>query len=180
MAQIIKDFKTIEEYIYLVEYNPEYLKPNSCSTCGCQHIWINGTYERAINQRNNNKDSSEAVSILRLKCSKCNSHYSILPSIIPLLRWYLWCMQQKALDLVLNGQSFYAVANIVGVDRKTVSRWYYWLKNKFNLISSLVNSTTTEFIQLCSMDDFYLSIFKWRDLSKLSRFLHDNDALVPY
>ena len=180
MAQIIKDFKTIEEYIYLVEYNPEDLKPKSCSNCGCQNIWINGTYDRAINKRNKNKDSSEAVSILRLKCSRCGSHYSILPSIIPLLRWYLWCMQQRALDLVLKGKSFYAVANIIGIDRKTVSRWYYWLKDKFELISSLVNSITTEFIQLCSMNDFYLSIFKWRDLSKLSRFLHDNDLLVPY
>ena len=180
MAQIIKDFRTIEEYIYLVEYNPEDLKPKSCSKCGCQHIWINGTYEREINKRNENKDSSEAVSILRLKCSRCDSHYSILPSIIPLLRWYLWCMQQKALDLVLNGKSFYAVANIVGVDIKTVSRWYYWLKDKFKLISNLVNYITTEFTHLCTMKDFYLSIFKWRDLSKLSRLLHDNNLLVPY
>lgn len=89
MTQIVKDFKTIEEYNHLVEYNPEDLKPQSCSTCGCQHIWINGTYERSISGRNKNKDSLETISILRLKCSRCNSHYSILPSVIPLLRWYL-------------------------------------------------------------------------------------------
>lgn len=89
-------------------------------------------------------------------------------------------MQQMALDLVLNGESFNATSKIVGVDRKTVSRWFYWLKDKFKLISNIVNSITTEFTHLYSITDFYLSIFKWRELSKISRFLHDNNLLVPY
>ena len=133
MAQIIKNYTSLEKYEQDVEYNPEGLKPSTCKECGCNNIWCNSFYERAVSGRCANRQKADPIAILRFKCSRCKNHYSVLPSIIPLLRWYLWCMQQWVLSMVLNGYSMQKAAKEAEVNRKTVSRWYHWLKNKFKI-----------------------------------------------
>jgi transposase-like protein len=133
MAQIIKNYTSLEKYEQDVKYNPEGLKPSTCKECGCNNIWCNSFYERAVSGRCANRQKADPIAILRFKCSRCKNHYSVLPSIIPLLRWYLWCMQQWVLSMVLNGYSMQKAAKEAEVNRKTVSRWYHWLKNKFKI-----------------------------------------------
>jgi hypothetical protein len=101
MAQIIKNCTSLKKYQQTVKNNPEDLKPTSCDICGCNHIWCNGLYKRSISGRDKERSKAEPVDILRFKCSKCKNHYSVLPSLIPLLRWYLWCMQQWILSMRL-------------------------------------------------------------------------------
>ena len=129
MAQIIKNYTSLKKYHQDVNNNPEELKPNNCS-CGCRHIWYNGLYQRSVSSRDKDKQKANPVSILRFKCSQCKNHYSVLPSIIPLFRWYLWCMQQWVLTMILNGFSMQKAAESAGINRRTVSRWSSWLTDK--------------------------------------------------
>ena len=49
MAQIIKKYTSLNQYLEDIAHNPEELKPINCDACGCKHVWFNGLYERAIN-----------------------------------------------------------------------------------------------------------------------------------
>lgn len=180
MAQIIKEYRSLEQYQQTVHFNPDALKPDQCDHCGCEHLWCNGQYERAISGRDKNKTKAEAIDILRFKCSRCRIHYSVLPSIVSLLRWYLWCMQQWVLLMVLNGYSFCKASQIAGIDRRTVARWYAWLQDKFQMIYQLVCHLDSRFIHHNTLNDFYLSLFIFHSLSRLAAVLHQNKILVPY
>ena len=179
MAQIIKNYTSLEKYEQDVKYNPEGLKPSACKECGCNNIWCNSFYERAVSGRCANRQKADPIAILRFKCSRCKNHYSILPSIVPLLRWYLWCMQQWVLSMVLNGCSMQKAAKEAEVNRKTVSRWYHWLKNKFKIICNILCQSNTNSIQYHDQKNFS-SLFCWGQLSHIAEFLHQEDSLVPY
>jgi transposase-like protein len=175
MAQIIKSYTTLEKYQETVKHNPEELKPNNCDRCGCGHVWQNGLYERAISGRDRNKQKAEPVEILRFKCSRCKNHYSVLPSIIPLLRWYLWCMQEWVLSMVVNGYSIQRVAKVAKIARRTVSRWYCWLNDKFKIIcNTLCQSKINQY-----QGDFS-SLLSCHDLSNIAEILHQEKILIPY
>jgi hypothetical protein len=178
MAQIIKNYTSIKKYYQDVNHNPEELKPDNCS-CGCSDIWYNGLYKRAVSGRDKDKQQANPVSILRFKCSQCKNHYSVLPSIIPLFRWYLWCMQQWVLSMILNGFSMKKAAESAGINRRTVSRWSSWLINKFKMICNIMCESDANFIQYQSEKDF-LSLFHLHDLSKIAELLHQEKLLVPY
>ena len=51
MAQIIKEYRSLEQHQQTVHFNPNALKPDQCDHCGCEHLWCNGQYERAISGR---------------------------------------------------------------------------------------------------------------------------------
>ena len=180
MTQLIKEYATIDQYNQDVKEYPDNLKPKECNNCGCHHFWFNGHYERAISGRDQNKNHFDNVYIIRFKCSRCHDHYSILPSIIPLLRWYLWCMQQWVILLVLNGYSFYKAARTARVDRRTVSRWYYWLEAKYKIIYHTMCHLNKTLSKHYRMKNFYLSLFAYHHLSKVSMYLHQYNLLVPY
>jgi len=180
MTQIIKEYGTVNQYRDDVKYHPENLKPQACDNCGCNHFWKNGDYERAITGRDKDKSNSEVVDIIRFKCSFCHENYSVLPSMIPLFRWYLWCMQQWVLLLVLNGYSFYKAARVSGVDRRTVSRWFYWLKDKYKIIYHTMCQLDKNLSKYYLIKDFYSSLFSCHHLSKISMYLHQYNLLVPY
>ena len=179
MAQIIKKYTSLKKYQQDVSHNPEELKPTNCNACGCKHIWCNGFYERAISGRDKDKQKADPVGILRFKCSECKNHYSVLPSIIPLFRWYLWCMQQWALSMVLNGFSMQKDAEAAGINRRTVSRWCCWLNDKFKIICNVLCQYNTNSIHYNSKEDF-LSLFHWHHLSHITELLHQEKLLVPY
>ena len=42
MAQIIKEYRSLEQYQQTVHFNPDALKPDQCDHCGCEHLWCNG------------------------------------------------------------------------------------------------------------------------------------------
>ena len=178
MAQIIKNYTSIKKYHQDVNHNPEELKPDNCS-CGCSHIWYNGLYKRSVSGRDKDKQQADPVSILRFKCSQCKNHYSVLPSIIPLFRWYLWCMQQWVLSMILNGFSKKKAAESAGINRRTVSRWSSWLTDKFKMICNILCESNANFTQYQSEKDF-LSLFHLHDLSKIAELLHQEKLLVPY
>ena len=178
MVQIIKTYISLKKYQEDVTHNPEGLKPSNCA-CGCRHIWCNGLYERAISGRDKGKQKADSVSILRFKCSRCENHYSVLPSIIPLLRWYLWCMQQWVSSMVLNGFSMQKAAEAAGINRRTVSRWRCWLTDKFKIIYNILCQSNANNIRHQREKDFS-SLFQWHQLSHIAEILHQEDLLVPY
>lgn len=179
MVQIIKNYTSLKKYQQTVKNNPEDLKPISCDICGCNHIWCNGLYKRSISGRNKERSKAEPIDILRFKCSKCKNHYSVLPSLIPLLRWYLWCMQQWVLSMILEGFSKSKAAETANIDRRTVSRWYSWLSTKCKIICNTICQANTSFKKYYSLKTF-LSLFLYHNLSKITEILHQEKLLIPY
>ncbi len=179
MVQIIKNYTSLKKYQQTVKNNPEELKPNSCDICGCNNIWCNGLYERSISSRDKERNISEGVDILRFKCSKCKNHYSVLPSLIPLLRWYLWCMQQWVLSMILGGFSKSKAAEAANIDRRTVSRWYSWINNKWKIIYNTICQVNTNFKKYYSLKTFS-SLFIYHNLSNIAEILHQENLLIPY
>ena len=179
MSQIIKKYTSLNQYRQDVAHNPEELKPANCDACGCNDIWCNGLYERAISGRDKDRQKAEPVDILRFKCSRCKSHYSVLPSIIAILRWYLWCMQQWVLSMVLTGFSMQKAAEAACINRRTVSRWRCWLGDKFRIIHNILCQSNSNNIQYQREKDF-LSLFQRYQLSHIVEILHQEKLLVPY
>jgi len=88
-------------------------------------------------------------------------------------------MQQWVLSMVLNGYSMQKAAKEAEVNRKTVSRWYNWLKNKFKIICNIMCQSNTNSIQYHDQKNFS-SLFCWSQLSHIAELLHQEDLLVPY
>ena len=104
-------------------------------------------FYKSLNLSVMSENCSPLLMNFRFKCSQCKNHYSVLPSIIPLFRWYLWCMQQWVLTMILNGFSMQKAAESAGINRRTVSRWSSWLTDKFKMICNIMCESNTNFIQ---------------------------------
>ena len=183
MTQIIKEYFSINDYINDVKNNPSILMPGFCDVCGRQKFSLNGSYERKSQGRGKETQvGNGTLFIKRFKCSnnKCNTHYSILPSLIPPLRWYLCCMQQYIILLFFSGVSIKQIVAKSRASKSTIKRWLSWSKNKWSVFC---NELMTEHPWLSGVSEaklFYCSIFEKWDLSQVMCKLHDMGQLIPY
>ena len=181
MTQIICDYSSIDHYMDDAKNNPTKLYPESCINCGSTDFVLNGFYPRK--SENRGKDiqiKNGTLEIRRCKCKGvCAGSYSILPSIIPPLRWYLWCMQQLVLMLCIAGVSIHQIAKQATVARSTVRRWISWGKCKWAMFCNELMLDLPYLSGITSCSQFYKRIFeKWK-LSDVMCKLHHLGIVVP-
>lgn len=157
--------------------------PESCNACGCHKFYLNGSYERKSQGRGKETQvKNGTLFIKRLKCSNksCDAHYSILPSLIPPLRWYLCCFQQYIIFLFFSGASIKKIVAESRASKSTIKRWLSWSKNKWSVFCSELMVAHPWLSGISEAKTFYCSIFeKWR-LSQVMCKLHDMGQLIPY
>ena len=179
---IVKQYPSINDYISDAKNNPEVLQPERCDICGCQTFYLNGFYDRKSESRGKEvKVKNGELKIRRLKCKgdTCGVSYSILPSLILPLRWYLWCMQQFIISLFISGVS---IANIVAccpMSRSTITRWIRWAKDKWQLFCAELMPRHTWMSKLSHFTGFYSSLFKRWKLSQVMAQLHQLGLTIP-
>lgn len=157
--------------------------PKSCIACGCQKFYLNGSYERKSQDRGKKVHvKNGTLHIKRLKCSnsECGAHYSILPSLISLLRWYLCCAQQHIVALFYSGISIKQIVAESKASKSTIKRWLRWSINKWSVFCNELMAEHSWLSEISDAKTFYLSIFEKWDLSKVMCKLHDIGQLIPY
>lgn len=176
------EYSSADEYIYDSINNPTLLYPSRCGDCGYLKFNCNGFYDRKSEDRGKDVDlKNGTLRIRRVKCKNkdCGKNYSILPSIIPPRRWYLWCMQQYVLALVLSGVSIKKVALQCAMARSTIRRWSNWFKSRW---SEFCSELMAEYSDLCgttSADQFYsILIERWK-LHQVMHKLHQLGLAIP-
>ena len=181
MTQIIREYPSIDKYNDDATHNPTKMKPDACVICGSTEFVLNGFYPRKSEKRGKDTHIKNGeLGVRRMKCKgKCAKSYSILPSIIPPLRWYLWCMQQLVLMLYIAGQSIHKIAKEAKVARSTVRRWVDWGKQKWCIFCNELMPSLTFLSEVNSFTDFYQRIFEKWDLSEVMCRLHHLGLVIP-
>ncbi len=157
MTQIIKEYFSIDDYKEDVKNNPVALMPDSCQSCGGKRFYLNGAYNRKSQGRAKETDvGDEPISIKRFKCAnkKCGEHYSILPSLLPPLRWYLWCAQQLIISLSLSGVSIKQIVKRSRIAKSTIKRWLSWSKNKWSVFCNALMAEHSWLSGISDIKDF--------------------------
>jgi hypothetical protein len=182
MVQIVKQYSSINDYISDTVNNPEVLYPDRCGNCGSQTFCLNGFYERKSEGRGKEVEVKNGeLKIRRLKCSgdSCGTNYSILPSLVPPLRWYLWCMQQFIISLFLSGTSISKIVAHCAMSRSTITRWIRWAEDNWKLFCAELMPKHTWMSKLSHFTGFYSSLFKRWKLSQVMAQLHQMGLAVP-
>ena len=178
--QIIKPYSSINDYISDATNNPEALYPERCECCGSTRFSLNGFYERKSEGRGKEVHVKNGeLKIRRLKCKgMCGISYSILPSLIPRLRWYLWCMQQFIIMLLISGASIAAIVERTHISRSTITRWIRWFKEKWIIFCNELMPKNIFLSEVSHFIGFYSSVLKRWKLSQIMLKLHEIGLVI--
>ena len=181
MTIIVKEYSSLSQYAADVKNNTHALKPKSCALCGTKTLYLNGSYHRKSQGRGKDATPAGGLSIQRFKCScsDCEATYSVLPSLLSPLRWYLWCMQEWVLSLFIDGRSIKAISHICHVGRSTVLRWINWSKSKWQCFCNELLVHEPQLSGVKRWFEFYLSLFRRRSLSHVMCHLQRLGVTVP-
>lgn len=129
MSRIAQNIDTLEKHMRCMSIDPERYRPSCCPHCGHQMVWFHGQYTRLADRESGSSSPFNLVPIPRFICAEddCRKTCSRLPQCIPPRRWYLWCVQQRALLTLLCGSSLKALAQSMMPARSTLKRWREWL-----------------------------------------------------
>ena len=130
MNRIVSSVTTLEQHIEAVSLTPNLYRPPCCPHCGIKIVWHHGSYSRKADRPPAGDGSLNPVPILRFCCSGCRRTCSRLPQCIAPRRWHNWSVQQGVLERLLNGTSLCQCARVSVPDRRTVSRWWQWLRER--------------------------------------------------
>lgn len=176
MFAIVADIASLLQHKNAVETQSDVYAVRQCIYCGQSGTWRHGFRERKSDRENFDKNP---VSILRMYCPHCHRTFSVLPECIPPRRWYLWEIQQQALQLFLTGMSFLGISKKLKPSRWIISRWIHQWKNAF-LEQSLSLKTYDNTLGYCtSFESFWSTVLGKIPLSKAMLQLWTSGCPIP-
>jgi len=128
MSRIVPAIASLQQHLETLRCAPEVYRPPACPHCGLSGLWGHGCYERKADRCRETSKALNPIPIPRFLCQSCCRTCSRLPECIAPRRWYGWAVQQLVLRLLLVGCSLQRCSAWVGLDRRTVRRWWQWLK----------------------------------------------------
>ena len=184
MTQIIAEYSSIKDYMHDAKNNPSILQPDYCEDCGSRTFSLNGFYPRKSEGRGKDVDiKNGSLEIRRFRCSgpsrSCSKSYSILPSLIPPLRWYLWCLQQFVLALFIIGVSIHQIVQQIRASRSTITRWINWAKAKWERFCNELMVESTWLCKASRFAQFYRLLFERWTLSEVMCKLYGLGLAIP-
>ena len=131
MARMLPGIHTIEQHQQRLEDDPDAYRPERCPHCGKAGLHHHGCYERNAPRGEGLAFSLKPLFIPRFVCPQCRCTCSRLPACLAPLRQYWWEAQAAVFRRMLGGASLRAVARACSPSRRTVGRWWHWLKDHF-------------------------------------------------
>ncbi|KVD68034.1 hypothetical protein WK58_18320 [Burkholderia ubonensis] len=177
MLRIVHSFLTLEQHLRAIVTTPQSYHPERCPHCGRACLWAHGFYERKADRSRGGALNS--VPVPRYCCAACRRTCSRLPLCLCPLRWYGWALQQLVFALILFGVSLRRTAAVVGVDRRTVRRWWCWLLRCSEDFMFALRSRFPELGRAADTAGFWRTCFALMPLSGAMAWLDLDGLDVP-
>jgi hypothetical protein len=94
-------------------------------------------------------------------------------------RWYGWAIQQLVLQLLLVGCSAHRCAAWVGLDRRTIGRWWGWLGERSEGFALFLKARFPELGRAVDFSGFWQDCLKTMTLSEAMAWLDGEAVVVP-
>ena len=179
MARIVPGIDSVEQHLRCLEDDPEAYRPERCPRCGKGGIHRHGHYERKAPPGEGVAFVLEALFIPRFLCPYCRSTCSRLPTCVAPWRRYLWKAQQAVLERLLAGASRREVARAYAPSRRTVGRWWQWLKARFAAHSFHLRSRFADLGRAMNLPAFWRACFEQMGLAEAMAWLEHEGVAVP-
>jgi Domain of unknown function (DUF6431) len=181
MVYILASILSLMQHLSILKENPERYSLEYCPHCNCgkSGLWRHGYRYRKADRENNDQSTLNPIPILRLYCPTCKRTCSVLPECIPPLRWYLWVIQQAAMQLFFSGISLNKISQQIKPSRWTISRWIRRLQEKFEEHALYLKSKWSWLGYYTSFSDFWMAILNKITLSHTMLFLNNHQVIVP-
>jgi hypothetical protein len=172
--------------IFSLEYHqkmmasaPQAYRPSRCPKCGLAGLWGHGSFERKPDR---DEGALNPIEVPRYLCGKkdgCGTTCSTLPSCVPPRRWYPWKAQQLVLVMLLEGASIRGCAARCDRARRTVGRWWRWLREQHERFSFHLLSLRSEWGRFDRWERFWQRALEDRSLDALMASLDQAGVAVP-
>lgn len=179
MSRILPAIDSLDQHLYHLEHHPEAYCPQRCPHCGMEGVWVHGHYLRKADREGDDGVYLDPVPIPRYYCPHCQRTCSRLPSCIAPRRWYLWAIQQMAWVGLLGGGSIRQVAKQCLPSRRTLRRWWHWLKAQFGQQSFHLRSRFPALGRHDALASFWRACFRQMSLADAMAWLDREGVLVP-
>jgi hypothetical protein len=144
MNRILAANPSLLQHILQVQHAPQAYSPFACPHCGIACPWHHGVYLRKADRSDTADASFNPVPVCRFICRRCRRTCSRLPLAIAPRRWYDWDSQQRVLVWLLSELSLHQASARACLDRRTVRRWYAWLREQTEIFAFHLRSRFPE------------------------------------
>jgi transposase-like protein len=176
---ILAGIESLMQHLVLLQIQPDSYRPDVCPHCGKQGLWHHGFYARQSGRRGLLHATDDPIPIPRFLCPECRRTCSCLPEPIPPRRWYLWDVQQRALELLLHGISLNQVARQLWPARATIKRWWQRFKDQFDVHASTLRSRFADLGRQVELAMFWSTCLADMPLSRAMHYLHQDGVVIP-
>jgi transposase-like protein len=179
MARIVPGIDSVEQHLKCLENDPEAYRPERCPRCGKAGMHGHGHYERNAPRGEGLAFSVEALFIPRFLCPHCRSTCSRLPLCVTPWRQYLWKVQQAVLERRLAGVSRRELARAYSPSRRTIGRWWQWMKERFVEHSFHLRSRFADLGRAMHLPAFWRACFEQMGLAEAMAWIEHQGVIVP-
>ncbi len=179
MARIVPGIDSLEQHLKQLQHDPEVYRPNCCPHCGKSGVHRHGHYDRNTPRGTGLALSLGPLRILRFFCSTCRRTCSRLPACLAPWRQYLWSVQQVVLEWLLAGGTLRQAARRYSPSRRTIGRWWQWLKARFEEQSFHLRSRFPELGRTVNWQGFWSSCLQRMRLCEAMVWLDREGVAVP-
>ena len=179
MNRMLPEIETVAQHQEQLRDDPDTYRPESCPRCGNGGLQRHGHYER-------NAPRSEGMAFLlgslfipRFYCPKCRGTCSRLPACLSPRRQYWWKSQQAVLERLLSGASIREVARRMWPSRRSIGRWWQWLKGRFDEHALHLRSRFPELGRAVDWKAFWSRCFECMNLCEAMGWLDRIGVRVP-
>ena len=178
MHRIVAGITSLAQHLQTLAHHPAVYRPVACPHCATVGLWRHGYYYRKAHRRSPPGASLNPVPIPRFRCRSCCQTCSRLPECVPARRWYYWALQYTVLLGLLDGASVGSTSRSAGVDRRTVGRWWNWLRERDGQFAFFLRSRFPEWGRRSGFATFWRGAFQTLPLGAVMAWL-DRDLVVP-
>jgi transposase-like protein len=179
MFRILPGIHSLEQHLAHLVDQPESYRPQRCPHCGKAGVWSHGHYERKAPPSEGVAFALDAIFIPRFLCPHCQRTCSRLPACIAPLRRYLWKVQQAVLARLLAGESIRQVSRTLLPSRRTIARWWQWLRSQFDVHALHLSSRFAELGRAVDWKAFWRGCFERMRLCEAMSWLDRAGVVVP-
>jgi len=179
LASILTGIDTLEQHQCHLQQAPDDYRPPQCPSCGKAGLWRHGCYGRKADRGSPASRTLNPVPVPRFRCRHCRGTCSTLPECIPPRRWYLWSVQQAALQLLLTAVSLLAASARLVPSRKTLRRWWRGFRDGFAQHAGCLRARLPALGRTAGFGAFWQVCLTQLPLSRAMAWVRQDGATVP-